>query len=119
MVRQRGFELSDFLTWIVIAGVIAFFGFKIGPSYYEYYNVVKVFKAMAADPGVAGGSKKDIEAAFAGRAQISGITSITPADLEVKKEDGKVVISAAYSARVPIAGNLSAVMDFFPSSASR
>ena len=119
MVRQRGFEMSDFLTWVVIAGIVAFFGFKIGPSYYEYYNVVKVMKAMAADPGIANGSKKDIEAAFAGRAQIAGITSVTPADLEVKKDDGKVVISAAYSARVPIAGNLSAVMDFFPSSGSK
>mgnify|MGYP006278888813 CR=1 FL=1 len=119
MVRQRGFEMSDFLMWVVIAGIIGFFGFKIGPSYYEYYNVVKVFKAIAADPAVAGGSKKDIEAAFANRAQISGITSVTPADLEVNKDDGRVVISASYSARVPIAGNLSATMDFFPSSASK
>ncbi len=119
MFKQRGFELSDFMIWIVIAGVIAFFGFKIGPSYYEYYNIQKVFKAMAADQGMQSAGKKDVEAAFASRAQIAGITSITPADLEVKNEGGKLQISAAYSARVPIAGNLSAIMDFFPSAAGR
>jgi len=117
MRRQEGVTLTGF----IIVAVIVIFGlllaFKIGPSYFEYYTIQKQLKALAADPAVSGGTRKDLETAFVARAIIENIRVINAGDLQITKDANGFVISAEYSTKVPIFGNMSACMDFAPSSA--
>ena len=116
MRRQEGVTLTGFLFVAVIVVFIILFGLKVGPPYLEYFAIKKQFQAIAADP-VSRGTRREIEGAFAARATIENIKSINYSDIQINKEGNEVVISAEYSVRVPLFGNLSACMDFNPTSA--
>lgn len=117
MKKQQGVTLSGFLMWAIVLVALLLLAFKVGPAYMEYYNIQKQFRAMAQDPGVRSGTRPQIEGAFARRATIENITAIQPQDLEIRKEGDGVVISASYTTRVPLFGNASACLDFYPTSA--
>lgn len=116
MHAQRGITLTGFMVFAVIFIALLLLGFKIGPSYAEYYTIQKIFRNMVAEPALLTASRGEINSAYNNRAIIENIKVITDADLEVNKDGGNLVISAAYSVRVPLFHNLSACMDFKPSS---
>ncbi len=117
MRKQQGLTLSGLLLWAIVIVVAVLLGLKLGPSYMEYYTIEKTFKTIAAEAGTRNAQRSEIERSFASRATIDDITSIAPADLEISKgEGGNVVISASYSTRVPLFGNVSACLDFHPTS---
>lgn len=116
---QRGLSITGFLIFSMIAIAVAMLGFKIGPAYAEFYTIQKAFRAMANDGALKNASRGEINVAFNNRATIDGIKSITYNDIEVTKEGNNLVFSAAYSARVPLFYNLSACMEFQPTSAGR
>lgn len=117
MKKQRGVTLSGFLLWAILGIVVLLLGFKIGPAYMEYYNIQKQLRAIAADPGMQSGDRRTIEGAFARRASVENITSIEPRDLDIQKQGAGIVLSASYTTRVPLFGNVSACLDFYPTSA--
>jgi hypothetical protein len=117
MRKQDGVTLTGFIFVSIIVVFALLVCFKLAPAYFEYYSIQKQFKAVANDPNVRTGTRREIEGAFAARQSIENITSIGPGDIQIAKEGGAVVLSAEYSVKVPLAGNLSACMDFNPSSA--
>ena len=119
MYRQKGITLTGFIVWAIILAFVALLGMKLGPSYAEYYAIKKQFEAIAADPGIAAGSKREIEGAFVRRATMDNIRSIGPDDLQIEKEGSGVVISADYEVRIPLVGNVSALLTFHASSRKR
>ena len=80
-------------------------------------TIEKQFKAIANDPAARTGDRRTIEGLYVSRQTIENIQSVTHADLQIAKDpSGGVVISAEYQAKVPLFANLSACMDFNPSS---
>jgi hypothetical protein len=78
------------------------------PSYMEY-------KAIKNSIGVAkasGGSVQEMRTSFDKNADVAYITSIAGRDLIFSRDDGKVEIAFAYEKRLPIAGNVSMVIDY-------
>ncbi len=116
MRMQRGVTLSGFLLWAIIVVFAVLLGFKVGPAYFEYLSIQKQLKAIANDPGISTGVRREIEGAFVSRATIENIRSIGPQDLEISKDGDRLVISASYSVRVPLFANVNACLDFYPSS---
>lgn len=116
MRKQRGLTMSGFMTWAVIFVIVALLGFKIGPAYWEEVAIKKILKAMAADPGLASGNRQAVERAFQLRTAVDDVKSIGPKDIEITKEGSGIILSATYTARVPLVHNISACMDFSPSS---
>lgn len=119
MRSQRGVTLSGFLLWSIVLIVVLLLGFKLGPAYVEYFAIERQLRAIAADPELRGGTRQAIESAFVRRAVIENIRAIGPQDLRISREGGELVLSAEYSVRVPLVGNVAACMDFHPSSRSR
>lgn len=117
MRKQKGVSVTGLLFWSVILVFVVLFGFKIGPAYFEYFSIRQQFRAIANDPTLRAGHRREIESAFYNRSVIENIKAVTPQDLEIAKDGDGVVISAAYSVRVPLFGNISACMDFSPTSA--
>lgn len=116
MHKQRGITLTGFLVFAVLAIAALLLGFKIGPAYAEYYSIQKIFRTMASEASLQAASRGEINSAFNNRATIENIKVISADDLEVDKDGGRLTISAAYSVRVPLFYNLSACMEFNPSS---
>lgn len=119
MRKQRGLTLSGLMLWGILIVVLVMLGLKVGPAYMEYYTIQKTFKTIVSEPGMRNAQRSEIERAFASRAAIDNIHSVAPTDIEVSKDGGNLVLSASYSARIPLFGNASACLDFTPSSADQ
>lgn len=115
-VGQRGVTLTGLLMGVALLGIVTFFVLKLFPDVTEYLAVVKDVKATAQDPASRGMSIGEIRVAYSKRAEIDNIKSIDPADLEITKENDNIVISFAYSRKIPLFLNASLVLDFEGSS---
>jgi hypothetical protein len=114
--KQAGLSMSLFLMWCVLFACGALLAFKLGPAYFDNMTIAKHFRAMAKDSSFASGNRKEIEQAYSKRSEIDRIDAISPKDIVVTKEGGGITLSASYSKCVPLFYNLSACMDFSPSS---
>jgi hypothetical protein len=114
--KQRGISfLVVFLIGVVLA-LIAVGAMKIGPAYSEFMTAKKAIVAIAAAEGRTG-NVADIRRAFDRRAAVDNIDVVTPAELEITKDGGEVVISFAYTKKVPLFANVSLSIDFRASTA--
>jgi len=119
MKLQRGFSLNTVMIGGVAFALVALLAMKVLPDWIEYGKIVKAVKATAADTSLKDASVGQVRAAFARRAEIDEVKSITGQDLEVTKEGGELVISFEYSKKVPLFGNVSLVFDFEGSNAAK
>jgi hypothetical protein len=111
MRRERGIGLVQL---IITLGILAFVGVmaaKVMPSYIEFFGVKKMFAAMEAT-GETKGSVREIRSAYERRNNIEDVKSVKPEDIEITKEGGETVLTASWSARVPLVYNVSACLDF-------
>ena len=115
MKNQRGLTLMGLLIGSVALVFVAILGLKIAPAYIEYFKVKKAIVAIA--PTGAGATVTEVRSAFERRQAIDDIDVIGPRDLEITKEGNEVVVSAAYTKRIPLFSNVSIVIDFAVSSA--
>ena len=112
MKKHRGMGvLSIFLLLALLVGS-AIVGMKMVPAYLEYFAIKKAFRNMSGQ--LEGASVKDIKTKFGNHTMIDDIKSVKPDDLEISKEGGKVVVSAAYQVTIPLFGNISLLLDFNP-----
>ncbi len=116
MRTQRGVSLGGFLQVAVVLGVVGVLGMKAIPAWIEYGQVLKIIKQVAAEPELKDAPISAVHASFVRRAGIENVTSVTHEDLEVTKEDGRLVISVAYTSKVPMFANASLLFDFQASS---
>ncbi len=114
--QQRGGGFVGFIG--IAAGLIfvAILGIKMVPPYIKNAQIAQIFRTIAGDPAMQSASISEIKEAFEKRADINYITGVTKDDIEVSKDDGVLRLSASYSVKVPVAGNVSIVIDFNPSS---
>ncbi len=119
MKKQLGVSLGGLIMVLFVLIFVALLGFKLFTPYSEYFTIQKAFKQMAANPEVKTGNKAAAMAAWFPIAQISNIQSINGDDIEFTKEGNQVTVSASYTARVPLFSNISLIIDFAPSSASK
>jgi len=104
-----------FLIGVVLAlGAVGFM--KVGPAYGDYATAKKAINAVASGEGRTG-SVNEIRKAFERRASVDSITVVTPAELEITKDGGDVVISFAYAQKIPLFANVSLLIDFAASTA--
>ncbi len=109
--QQQG---ATFLGMLFIAACIVFvaiIGVKMVPSYIEFFSIKKILVSMR-NAGEMKEGPKEIRAAFDRRASIDNITSIKGDELEISKDGEEALVTATYSVKVPLMGNVSACMDF-------
>ena len=114
--KQRGVSfLVIFLIGVILAlGAIG--AMKVVPAYMDYETAKKAIVAIAASEGRSG-SVAEIRKAFDRYANVNSITVVTPGDLEISKDGGEVVISFAYTKKIPLFANVSLLIDFAASTA--
>lgn len=109
--KQSGVTLSGLLIAAVILSLLALLGMKVVPEVIEYYQIVKAVKKIKNDPA-AQDSVAQVRRAFENQATIDNITAITPQDLDISKDGGRLVVSFAYERRVHLFGNVSLLLEF-------
>jgi Domain of unknown function (DUF4845) len=114
--RQRGIGFVGFI--MIAAGLIfvAILGMKLVPAYVHSAQIAQIFKTIAHDPSMQGASINEIKDSYRKRANINYITDVTAEDIEISKGDGQLNLSTSYSVKIPIAGNITLLLEFNPSS---
>lgn len=100
MKRQRGISL---IGLIFVGGMLAFLGLvgaQAVPGLLEYEAIVKAAKKAASESTTVA----EVRTSFDRAAAIDDISSITGKDLEVTKENDKVVVSFAYNREIHLGG---------------
>jgi len=116
MRRMRGIGLIQLIITLAIIGFVGIMLAKCMPSYIEYFSVKKMFAAMEQN-GETKGSVREIRRAYELRNNIEDVKSVRPEDIEITKEAGETVLTATWSARVPLFSNVSACFDFMVTTA--
>ena len=101
---------------VMFVGMVIVFGailiMKLIPPYLEFWSVQKIIGVMAKDSGLPEMTPAQIRDSFDRRAVIDNVRVIEGKDLDIGKDRGQSVVAADYSVTVPIAGNLSALIEF-------
>lgn len=98
--RQRGVTLFGLLFWAVVIGFLALVGLRVLPTVNEYFTIQRAINKVAAEGGT---TVPGIRAAFEKQKDIEySISSISAKDLNITKENDKVVISFAYDKEIEL-----------------
>jgi hypothetical protein len=99
---QRGVSMFGLLMWGITVGFIGYLLVRTLPTVNEFLTIQKsVDKIAAAPPPTVG----EIRTAFDRQKDIEyAIKSISGKDLDITKENERVVIAFAYDVEVPIMG---------------
>ena len=105
---QQGVSLSGLIFVLAVLGLIGVFGMRTVPSFLEYQAIKKSIALAKA----TGGSVQEMRTTFDKNADVGYITTIGGRDLVFSRDTGQMEISFAYEKRLPIAGNVSLVIDY-------
>ena len=99
---QRGVTLFGLLFWAIVLGFVGYVLVRTLPTVNEYMTIQRaVEKVAAAQPATV----NEARIAFDRQKEIEySIVSVTGKDLQITKENDKVVIAFAYNKEVPIVG---------------
>lgn len=108
--RQRGVSLLGLLFWAVLIGFVAVVGMKTFPAVNEYLTIQRAVGQIAKS---GANSVPEIRQAFDKQKEIEySISSIGGKDLDITKENDKVVIGFKYDKEVELYGPVSLLIHF-------
>jgi Domain of unknown function (DUF4845) len=98
--RQRGVTLFGLMFWAIVIGVTALVVMRVLPTVNEFYTIQRAVDKIAREGGT---TVPEIRASFDKTKQIEySITSIDGKDLQITKENEKVVVSFAYDKEIEL-----------------
>lgn len=110
MNHQRGVALSGLLFWGFVVAMVAVLGLKVAPTAIEYFKILKDSKATVAQVPETS-SVAEVKAAFNKFAEVDHL-DFRADQLDITKENGKIVISFEYEKRIPLFYNVSLLIDY-------
>ena len=113
---QSGFSFSGFMIVIVLLIFLAIAGLKVGPAYMQNAELKSIFETIAHDPELQAASVRSVRDSFDKRASINNISSPTSDQIEISKDNGKLMLSISYQVKIPLVANASLLLDFTASS---
>ncbi len=110
--EQKGLSLSSLLVWSTIITLVAIFGIKLAPAYIEHAAIKKNLTAIVKETNLQDADPSQIRLSFSKRAQIDNIKAISGQDIKINRENGRIVLSAKYTTKMPLISNISLHIDF-------
>lgn len=99
---QRGVSLFGLLFWAIVIGFFGYIGVVTFPTVNEYLTIKRAVDKIAAE---APATVPEVRSAFDRQRSIEySISSISGKDLDVTKENDRLVIGFAYEKEIPIVG---------------
>lgn len=109
---QAGLTVSGLLFAGIFVVLIALLGLKVVPEVIEYSKIVSAINAMAEDPSLKQASISEIRRAFDRRANTGYISELKGEDIDIAKNGNTLVLSFAYTKKIPLFGPVSLLIDF-------
>jgi competence protein ComGC len=113
--RQQGLSLIGLLFVGLIVVFLLVIGFKLVPAVTEYIAIEKAIRKINKDTATVSQIRRE----FQNYEITDDIKSISAKDLDITKENDRIVISYAYSYSIPIMDNVRLVIDFAGSTRTR
>ena len=99
---RRGLTLIGLLAWAIIVGFAGYLLVRVVPTVTEFYTIQNVVDRIAASPA---NTVAEVRAAFEKQRQIDAtIVSVLGKELDITKENERVVISFAYEKEIELVG---------------
>jgi len=106
--RQRGLSIVGLIFIGGIVVVLLLIGFRLVPAFTEYMAIERAVHKIKNEASTV----PEIRAAFDRHAVIDDIKSISSKDLDITKDNDRVVISYGYSYQLQLLDNVRLVIDF-------
>ena len=107
---QRGISMIGFLFVALVVVVVAIVGFRMVPSYVEYFTIQSaVEKSLRDAPDL---TPQVIRKSFDKYIAADYIDSVTANDLVVVKEGNVITASVSWQKQLHMVGNVSLLLDF-------
>jgi type II secretory pathway pseudopilin PulG len=101
-LHPRGFTLIGLLAWAILVGLAGYLAVRVLPTVTEFYTIQAAVERLAASPA---NTVPEIRQAFNKQLQIDqSITSVAAKDLDITKENDRVVVAFAYEKEIEIFG---------------
>ena len=97
---QRGITLFGLVFWVILVGFLSLVALRAIPTVSEYWTVLRAVSNIAqTNPATV----LEVRTAFDKQRQVeTGIVSVEGKDLEVTKENDRVVVSFAYDKEIEL-----------------
>jgi hypothetical protein len=110
--RQSGLTILGFLLVAAVVVIFAMVGFRVIPSYVEYFSVKNALedtmRGGSADPNNPMAFRKELER----RLQTSYVENVKAADAILTRTGGQVTAEIAWERRLHMFGNASILLEF-------
>ena len=110
--QQRGMTMWSAGFVIFIAIFFLFLFFKLLPPYLEDLKVRTAINGLAAEPDAASMSKRNLVESLRKRFDIDNVTNVPADDLKVEARGKAKFLHIKYEVVVPLAYNVSALLEF-------
>jgi type II secretory pathway pseudopilin PulG len=98
--RQRGITLIGLLMWGIVVGFGAYIVIRVVPTFTEYSTILRTVQKVAQS---SPGSVSEARTAFNRMMETQlGASAVEGKDLDITKENDRVVIRFAYDKEIPL-----------------
>ena len=109
--KQQGLTILGFLFVAAVIVACAMIGFRMAPSYIEYYSVQKALKQSLEDTKDFQ-TPTEVRRTFQKYADSGYVESVRGTDVEVQKIGNEIVVSASWTRTLPLIANVSLFLEF-------
>lgn len=99
---QRGMGMLGLLIIAIMVGVFVLAAIRIIPGYIEYLTVRDVVQRVAAEFDREADTSADIRRSLSAYLNTNQVKRIDYRDVELRREEGKLIIDASYEERLPM-----------------
>lgn len=110
--RQQGMGMLGMLIIAVMVGFFVMSGIRIAPGLIEYQTVRELVIEAAEEFDDEEDTIADIRRQLSGSFNMNQIKSLGPRDVDITRENGKVVLNANYEDRIPLFWRIDAVVKY-------
>jgi hypothetical protein len=112
LAYQRGMSIPGMLLIAAMVGFFVMCTIRMAPRYMEYLSIREIVETVAREYNPEEEDLPDIRRRIDTMFNTNQIYDLQPKDVEIFHKDGHTYIDASYESRVPIMGNVDAVMTF-------
>jgi len=113
--KQGGVSFGGFIMVLALLGGLAITSMKFIPVYMENAKIQKAFDVIVQDPAMQAGTNAEIQDSFYKRANVmDAVSAVTLNDIVIARDGKSLSLSANYTVKVPLAGNVSLLIEFSP-----
>ena len=109
--RESGLTIIGFIFVAAVLLSIAMIGFRVLPSYIEYFSVEKTLRQTLLNSR-EGVTLAEFRKDFDLKASADYIDSVRGSDVELNKQGNALIATATWSKTLPLVGNASILLDF-------